>query len=80
VLYHHSPSTTLLINTEDLESAPALVELTGEVQRRTNGTVGNVNGDADAEEAGQELSIPNIDVWVISESVKYIRRFLRLQA
>lgn len=69
VLYHHSPSTTLLINTDDLESAPALVELTGGVQSRTNGTAGHVNGDSDAEEAGQELSIPNIDVWITSESV-----------
>lgn len=72
ILYHHSPSTTLLIHSHDLEAAPALAELVPSTHRGTNGTAGHVNGDGNGEEdTGQELSISNIGVWVTSESVKH---------
>ncbi|KAK4697564.1 chloride channel, nucleotide-sensitive, 1A, partial [Lecanoromycetidae sp. Uapishka_2] len=69
VLYHHSPSTTLLINSHDLEAVPALAELVSGAQRSTNGTSGHINGDeGGGEDMGQELSIPNVGVWVTSDS------------
>ena len=74
VLYHHSPSTTLLINSHELQTAPAIAEFTDTAPSSTNGTATYTNGDTETEDAGQELSIPDVGVWVTSESVANLSR------
>ena len=70
VLYHHSPSASLSIHKSDLECAPILSRLAEGAHKATNGTSSAVNGNAHDEEEDEddeELSIPNIDIWVTSE-------------
>ena len=70
VLYHHSQSATLSINKSDLECAPILSRLAEGAHKASNGTSSAVNGNSHNEEGDdedEELSIPNIDIWVTSE-------------
>lgn len=66
VLYHHSPSATLLIHISDLNAAPAFSGLAeGTSLNHVNGSA-TTNGD-DLSDEDRELSIRNIDIWVTSE-------------
>ncbi|KAL8876037.1 MAG: hypothetical protein Q9198_005694 [Flavoplaca austrocitrina] len=61
VLHHRSPSTTILINSNDLESAPAFHKLAP--PQRSNGSA----HAATNEDEGHEITINGLDIWVTSE-------------
>ena len=65
VLYHHSPSTKLCIQSSELSLAPALVKIFHDASSHTNGATTGVNGVAEAED--REISIEGVDGWVTSE-------------
>ncbi len=65
VLYHHSPSTTILINSHDLESAPIFRKLVSSEQQ-SNGSAHPATED-ESEDLGHEITIGGVDVWVTSE-------------
>lgn len=75
VLYHHSPSASLLLHASDLAAAPALSGLANGAHRRANGTATvAVNGhgaaggeEEEEEEEDEEIGIAGVDVWVTSE-------------
>ena len=66
VLYHHSPSAKLSIQSSELALAPALTKLFEGSSATQNGSAPVVNGDTPPAE-DQELSVEGIDVWVTSE-------------
>ena len=61
VLHHRSPSTTILINSNDLESAPAFHKLAP--PQRSNGSA----HAATNEDEGHEITVNGLDIWVTSE-------------
>ena len=68
VLYHHSPSAKLSVQSSELLLAPVFARLFENPEHKsphTNGTAGTTNGDQ--EEEDQELSTGGIDIWVTSE-------------
>ncbi|KAL8856842.1 MAG: hypothetical protein Q9178_006559 [Gyalolechia marmorata] len=65
VLHYLSPSTTISINSQDLESAPAFQNLVSP-QQRSNGSVNSATED-EPEGIGHEITIEGVDVWVTSE-------------
>ncbi|KAL8645513.1 MAG: hypothetical protein Q9226_007269, partial [Calogaya cf. arnoldii] len=68
VLHHHSPSTTIAINSHDLESAPAFQKLVPP-RRRTNGSARIATPDDledDPEDFGHNIEIKDVDIWVTS--------------
>lgn len=65
VLYHRSPSTTILINSHELESAPAFQKLVSP-QQRSNGSAHPATED-ESEDLGHEITIRGVDIWVTSE-------------
>ncbi|KAF6218746.1 hypothetical protein HO133_005288 [Letharia lupina] len=70
VLYHHSPSASLLLHASDLAAAPALAALANGAHRSANGTATvAVNGHdaAEDEDEDEEFEIAGVDVWVTSE-------------
>ncbi|KAI4086806.1 MAG: hypothetical protein LQ339_008989 [Xanthoria mediterranea] len=66
VLYHHSPSTTILINSHDLESAPIFRKLVSP-QQQSNGSAHHAATEDQTEDLGHEITIQGVDVWVTSE-------------
>ncbi|KAL8949514.1 MAG: hypothetical protein Q9222_004391, partial [Ikaeria aurantiellina] len=66
VLHHYSSSTTILINSHDLSSSPAITALAPPTQSQTNGSTPHAAED-NAGDAGQEVRIQGIDVWVTSD-------------
>lgn len=78
VLYHHSPSATLLLHASDLAAAPALSGLANGARRSANGTSSvALNGHSAAEKEeereqdDEEIEIAGVDVWVTSECVDF---------
>ena len=65
VLYHHSPSAKLSIQSSELSLAPTLIRLFHDASSHTNGAATAVNGEAETED--REISIEGIDVWITSE-------------
>ncbi|KAI4254380.1 MAG: hypothetical protein L6R42_007220 [Xanthoria sp. 1 TBL-2021] len=65
VLYHRSPSTTILINSHELESAPAFQKLVSP-QQRSNGSAHPATED-EPEDLGHEITIRGVDIWVTSD-------------
>lgn len=65
VLYHHSPSTKLSVQSSELLHAPIIAKLFENETPQTNGSAGTTNGDREGED--RELSLEGIDVWVTSE-------------
>lgn len=65
VLHHHLPSTTILINSHDLESAPIFRKLVFP-QQQSNGTAQPATED-ESEDLGHEITIRGVDVWITSE-------------
>ena len=67
ILYHYSPSATLILPKHDHISAPALSSLAEGGQRPSNGAPTTVNGDAEEEEGDEEIEVRGVDSWVTSE-------------
>ncbi|KAL8668511.1 MAG: hypothetical protein Q9168_006865, partial [Polycauliona sp. 1 TL-2023] len=65
VLHHHSPSTTISINSRHLQSAPAFHKLIPP-PRLANASAHVANDEA-SEDTGEEIAVPGVDVWVTSE-------------
>ncbi|KAL8808797.1 MAG: hypothetical protein Q9200_004012 [Gallowayella weberi] len=62
ILHHHSPATTILINSNELDSTPALKSLVPP-QQQTNGS----STEANHEGLGHEITIEGVDIWVTSD-------------
>ena len=68
VLYHHSPSARLSVQSSEIHLAPIFARLFEKLENEsphTNGTAGTTNGDREDED--RELSVEGIEVWVTSE-------------
>lgn len=66
VLHHLSPSTTILVNSHDLESALIFQKLVSP-QQQSNGSAHHPATEDEAEDLGHEITIRGVDVWVTSE-------------
>ncbi|KAL8796919.1 MAG: hypothetical protein Q9182_007281 [Xanthomendoza sp. 2 TL-2023] len=62
ILYHHSPATAILINSNELDSTPALKSLLPP-QQQINGS--STEGAPD--DLGHEITIEGVDIWVTSD-------------
>ncbi|KAL8786053.1 MAG: hypothetical protein Q9213_003036 [Squamulea squamosa] len=65
VLHHHSRSTTITINSQELESAPAFQNLVP-THQRSNG-VAHSPAEDESENPGHAITIQGVDVWVTSD-------------
>lgn len=65
VLYHHSPSATVIIQAKELLCAPVLQNLFNGSETHPNGTAAT-NGHNE-EEDNREVERLGVDVWVTSE-------------
>ncbi|KAI4173435.1 MAG: hypothetical protein LQ343_002968 [Gyalolechia ehrenbergii] len=66
VLHHFSPSSTLCINSTDLQNAPAFSTLASHTKQQANGST-PAPADTSSEDEGHEVRIQNVDIWVTSE-------------
>ncbi|KAL8770411.1 MAG: hypothetical protein Q9209_003837 [Squamulea sp. 1 TL-2023] len=67
VLHHHSHSTTIIINSQELESAPAFQHFVPPHQR-SNGVAPSSTED-ESEHLGHAITIEGVDVWVTSDKL-----------
>ncbi|KAL8723893.1 MAG: hypothetical protein Q9181_007097 [Wetmoreana brouardii] len=70
VLHQHSPSTTILLNSKDLASSPALATLLplSQHQRQSNGSAHASSADEIDDDSGHDIRTEDIDVWVTSDA------------
>ncbi|KAL8709744.1 MAG: hypothetical protein Q9220_005530 [cf. Caloplaca sp. 1 TL-2023] len=66
VLHHYSPSSTILTTSHDLASSPAITALAPRTWPQTNGSASHTV-EENSEDAGEEVSIQGIDIWVTSD-------------
>ena len=71
ILYHHSPSATLRLDSYDLAAAPALSNLAAGRQRPPSDTAPIANGEVEGERQIEEIEIQGVDVWATSEFVVF---------
>ncbi|KAL9025086.1 MAG: hypothetical protein Q9196_006037, partial [Gyalolechia fulgens] len=75
VLHHFSPSSTLRINSTDLQNAPAFSTFTSHTKQQANGFT-HAATDNSTEDEGHEARIENVDIWVTSDNCPATRKFL----